>query len=137
MSRQLRLSWLALILAGICWIPSRPKASPPAAYRYVTGAELVFCHEDRVETRIYRSSEKITSLLNYLRLSKTIPGRVLEAPESQHRYRISLWFSDGSQTVYRLYGYNRRSRNDGPWQAVLPVHAQLIYPLFYYLPSDS
>ena len=137
MTRELRISWLLLLIGWISWIPAGKIPNPPGDYRYVTKAEVVFCHEDQTQIRIYQSQGKLTSLLNYLRLTRSIPGREIVEPESQHRYRISLWFSDGSSSVYRLYGYSLLSGNDGPWQAVLPVHAQLIYPLFYYLPSDE
>ena len=136
MTKGFKYSLLTLLLF-VSWIPARPKGRPPLHYRYVTGAELVFCHGSDVETRHYRKPEKLSSLLTYLRLTRPRPGAKIESlPESDHRYRITLRFSDNTQCVCRLYGYNLLSRNGGRWEVVLPVHAQLIYPLFYYLPSD-
>ena len=137
MYRNLKYSWLALLIFFISMIPAQKATAEPVSCRYVTRAEVLFQHDRWEEIRLYLKPEKISSLLTWLRLTKPQAGlSVDQQPESDHRYRITLHYSDGSQCICRLYGYSLLSRDDQVWQAVLPVHAQLLYPLFYYLPSD-
>lgn len=137
MSKSFKYSWLALLIFFLSTIPMQKIAATPANCKYVTQAQVLFQHDRWEESRLYRKPEKISSLLTWLRLTKPQLGLpVDQKPESDHRYRITLQFSDGSRCVCRLYGYSLLSRDGERWQPVLPVHAQLLYPLFYYLPSD-
>lgn len=123
---------LSLLLLGGSFGPR-----PLPRCRYVTRADITFYQGTRQQLQTYLQPGKISSVLTFLRLTEPY-GKVSTAqalPDS-HYYCIRLYYSDGSQGVYRLQDYQYFSKNSDLWQKVSTSQAQLLYPLLHLLPPD-
>ena len=111
--------------------------TPPALTRVVTHIDITSQQENATIQRHYHNTEKVESVLLYLRLLRplykpevdpdTIDGDV---------YEIKLHYSDGQSRTYRQKAHRFISSDRHPWQTVDPEHAAGLYELMRYYPSD-
>ena len=87
--------------------------------------------------REYSNSEKVRSVLNYLRLLNTY-GPPEEQPEGSKvsRIRITIHFSDGEDKLYEQWADQYLRINDGPWALIDPQQGQELYLLLTMTESD-
>lgn len=136
MKRYIKFILLLCILFLCALIPFGGSAAAPQN-RYIVQVRVILHKNEHQQTWNYRQPKKINSFLNYLRTTDP-RGRVYSAQpvSDSHRYRITLYYSDGSQNDYHLQDYRYFCKNPDLWQRVSSAHAQLLYPLLQLLPSD-
>ena len=125
------LAFSASILSGCA-----KKATVP--YRAVTEIDISFRYEDMHLQRHYTQTEKMESVLLYLRLLKPL-GKPDADPEQilQDSYEITVRFSDGSTKFYRQKAHRFLCVQDHPWIRIDPGQASGLYALMRHYPSDS
>ena len=123
----------SLILGGCCNINKETVGQPNLVTHiiadYQKGA-LVFHRE-------YSNSEKVRSVLNYLRLLNTY-GPPEEPPEGGKlsRIRITIHFSDSTNKVYEQWADQYLRIDGGPWSLLDPQQGQELYLLLTMMESD-
>lgn len=116
----------------------RRDGPPKPACRVVTGVDISFRYEDMRLQRHYTNSEKVESVLLYLRLLKPL-GKASHAQElpEEDLYEITVHLSDGSDRIYRQKAHRYFSRPERPWEQIDPGQASQLYQLMRHYPSDS
>lgn len=106
--------------------------------RVVTGVDISFRHEDMHLQRHYTDTQKMESVLLYLRLLKPL-GKPESIPETADRdvYEITVHLSDGDTRIFRQKAHRYLSVPDRPWQLIDPGQAVGLYQLMRHYPSDS
>ena len=122
---------LCLMLCG-CTGPEMPNEN-----RFVTQVHVQLHRDGETVDWTFSQPQKMEVVLYYLRsLDQKSPA--LADPErfSGDRYRIDLFYTDG--TGRRIYQRADRflSEGLGPWQVVEQKKAELLYPLLKTLVSD-
>ena len=107
--------------------PNHTETVVPAAHRVVTRIDVTVIHENQSTTATYTGSQ-MESILTYLRLTEPTATTQFE-PESfrSDTYTFTIYFSDGSQTVYRQIYHDYLQKNGGRWQRIAPK-ADLLFP---------
>lgn len=121
---------LCLLLTG-CNKPPTPKS------KLVTGMRVEMRQEQETLCRKYTDPQKIEAVLSYLRALQE-QDHSCSTPEryAGPRYRIELYYSDGS-TGYVFQHANRfLSRDFHPWQEVNSKYAAFLLPLIKSMPND-
>lgn len=98
----------------------------------------VECRQGAVrQRRHYTSGEKMSWVLNYLRMQKNL-GKPEKNPEQTggDSYTIRVFLSDGHQVTYRQRSDRYFCRDDQPWQMIDPDWGGCFYYLLQTLPSD-
>lgn len=132
-----RLAILLLVVASLlpgCGHWARPGASRP---RVVTGIEASFDSGSIQLHRQYSDSEKMRSVLDYLRCLKTYgkPEPEVVIPQISSA-KIVISFSDGSTKTYEQRGDQFLRQDGGPWQYIDPEQAQEFPLLLGMMESD-
>lgn len=134
---------ILILLALMFTVPfsgcsSRPRPPEPPKCRVVTQIQIWV--ENAAETGLCRYSDphKLTKALNYLRSldpwtapdanPETVPGP---------RYRITLFFSDGSTKVYEQIAYAYLREAGSPWQEISSERALGLPLLLAAVASDT
>lgn len=136
MKQYLKYIFLLCLLFLCALIPYGSNRAMPGN-RYVVQVQVILHKNGHQQTWNYRQPQKINSILNYLRTTDP-RGRVYTAESlaDSHHYRITLYYSDGSQNAYHLQDYRYFCKDPALWQRVSSSHAQLLYPLLQLLPPD-
>ena len=127
--RKIFLSFLFLVFL-LTGCEKSPDASPVP--RYVAQVDVRGTLQ-----RKYTAPEKMSSVLNYLRLLEgggspdTDPERI-----TGDVYEITLSLSDGTRRVYRQRANRYLSRDSHPWERIDPELASRLSPLLEALESD-
>lgn len=105
--------------------------------RVVTQVDISFQNGPIQARRHYSSSEKMSVILNYLRLVNPY-GTPSEDPENADGslFRIQLTYSDGSSKVYLQKSDRYMRIDDGPWKSVDPNRASGLSELLGKMQSD-
>ncbi len=105
--------------------------------RVVTQVDISCQKENMVLNRHYTQSEKMESVLLYLRLIKPL-GKPENDPDTVEReiYRITVHFSDGEKRIYRQKAHRYLSVDGKPWKTIDPEQAAQLYALMQHYPSD-
>ena len=137
MRRYIKWSFLICLLI-LCVIIPFGTGPSAAKNRYVVQAQISLYKSGQQHNWTYLQPEKISSILNYLRTTEP-RGRVYcaQSDANSHHYRITLYYSDGSENTYYLQDYRFFCKNTDLWQRVSDVHAHLLYPLLQLLPTDA
>jgi hypothetical protein len=108
------------------------------AYRAVTAVDISFRYEDMLLQRHYTQSDKIESVLLYLRLLKSL-GTTTEHATGDNRdvYDIAVRFSDGTTKHYLQKSHRFLSRRAHVWERIDPGQAANLYALMRHYPSDG
>ena len=122
-----------LCLSG-CTRLERPTEGSP---RVVTRIEASFDSGTLTLHRQYSDSEKLRSVLTYIRCLKTYgkpdPDEVITAG---NRGTILIFFSDGSTKTYEQRGDQFLRQDGGSWQYIYPEQAQEFPLLLGMMESD-
>jgi len=133
--------WLCLVLSvlflGGC--QHRPPEPAPAPLRLVTSIHIAcYRQENLLLTRQYTQTEKIRSVLDYLRFlfpSGSYPE--VSASLEDPYFKITLFCSDGSQKQYWQLADRYLKEGTNPWQTIDPEKALLLQQLLDALDSDT
>ncbi len=127
-------SFVCIIMSGCA--KSNTKNDPFC--RVVTQVDITCQHEDLFIERHYTDTEKIESVLIYLRLLK--PLTIAESdPDGIDAdiYEINVHLSDGARRIYRQKAHRYISKDFRAWKDVDPGHAAQLYALMRHFPSDT
>ena len=128
--------WILLFTLSLsgCTRLERPTEGSP---RVVTGIEASFDSGTVQLHRQYSDSEKLRSVLNYLRCLKLYgkpePEVVIPALSRGH---IVIFFSDGTTKTYEQRGDQFLRQDSGPWYYLNPEQAQELPLLLGMMESD-
>lgn len=126
MDRRLLFAFFLIVLC--CGGCGKPKEQ--AAVRVVTAIELTATRDGSLHSKTYTDSDTMGSILQYLRkLDPYTPTDI--APDSfrTDAYQITVFYSDGTQTVYRQI-YDRYFQiPDGSWRLIDPHFGNMLSQL--------
>ena len=97
--------------------------------RVVTQIKVTAAAEGQTWENTYTDSLRMESVLCYLRLLKR--GKTANIDPGSFRadrYEITLFYSDGQQTVYRQLHSDFLQLNDGVWKQIEGVKMELLFP---------
>lgn len=136
MKKYLKISLFLCFLMFL--LPGCGKFSDKPHYRVVTGVDISFQHEDALLTRHYTQTEKVESVLMYLRLLKPL-NKPQVPPELSNDdiYRITLYLSDGVTKDFYQAQHRYLIRPDKRFTMIDPGQASELYRLMRYYPSDA
>lgn len=124
----------AIILSGC----NRHDTSAQPLSRVVTQVDIICRREHMLIQRHYTDTQKIESVLLYLRLLKPL-GRPETDPDTVDRdiFEITVHLSDGNKRIYRQKAHRYFSKESRPWEIIDPKQAYWLYDLMARLPSDD
>ena len=131
------------LLVFICFLafllPGCGKAADQGpVYRFVTGVDISFQHEDSLLTRHYTENEKVESVLMYLRLLKPLAKLDgFSELSGEDIYRITVHLSDGVDQHYYQAQHRYLIRPDNSWSLIDPGQASELYRLMRHYSSDT
>lgn len=102
----MRRIFLALLTVSVLWgcAAEAPDATEPPLCRVVTQVEIREETPFPVSQRLYRSQENINRILSGItRLGRKFHTGEMPPPWEPESYRITLYFSDGNQKIYRYH----------------------------------
>ena len=125
----------ALVLGGCM---QRPPSGEQEEFRVVIGVTLRYENGPLNAQRVYTSENKMQRVLDYLRLIDPY-GTPQEDPEAApgSNYRITLYFSDGSQTDYFQKSDRYMLRAGDSWKKIDPARAEELGRIMGQLESDD
>ena len=108
--------------------PGHTAQPVPEGNRVVTQIEVIAVHNGQSASAVYTDSAQIESILTYLRVTDP-SGTTQFEPDSFRAdcYTFVIYFSDGSQNIYRQIYHDYLQKNDGRWQRIGPK-ADLLFP---------
>ena len=117
------MEWIRflLILLTAFLSPNSVSTATPAANRVVTQIDVTVMQDNHATTITYTDDRQMESILTYLRVTEPIATTQFE-PDSfrSDSYTFTVYFSDGSQNVYRQIYHDYLQKNDGRWQRIHP-----------------
>lgn len=135
MSKTFKI-WILSVICFFCLSGCGKKTV--SAYRAVTAVDISFRYEDMLLTRHYTQSDKMESVLLYLRLLKPLQKDVVAPdPDSQDVYDITVRFSDGTSRHYQQKAHRFVCRRENVWEQIDPAQAAQLYALMRHYPSDT
>ena len=108
-----------------------------SAYRVVTAVDISFRYEDMLLQRHYTQSDKVESVLLYLRLLKPLGKTTVPTGNDRDLYHITVLFSDGSTKQYQQRAHRFLNRREHIWEIIDPGYAANLYALMRHYPSDG
>lgn len=137
MKRIIKLFFLSLFLLCIMSGCGKNNTKNDPLCRVVTQVDITCQHEDLLIRRHYTDTDKIESVLIYLRLLNPLTMTEND-PNSIDAdiYEINVHLSDGARRVYRQKAHRYISKDYRPWKDVNPGHAAQLYALMRHYPSD-
>ena len=129
------LFFIFILPLGGC---SRHSSGDSAApLRVVTKIDISYKNGPIHCQRHYNDSDKMTHVLNYLRLIDPY-GTPEEDPETSvgSLFHIELTYSDGSTKVYQQKSDRYMRIDNGPWKSINPAKAEGLSLLLGQLKSD-
>ena len=117
-----------LILLTAFLSPNSVSTTTPAVNRVVTQIDITVITDDHAQTTTYTDDRQMESILTYLRLTEPMATRQFE-PDSfrSSSYTFTIYFSDGTQSVYRQIYHDYLQKNGGRWQRIA-ARAGLHFP---------
>ena len=112
------------------------KKETPAVHRVVTEVQVEFDRDGETITRTYTKNSSVESVLTYLRILRPF-GPTVPQGDFDSTCRITLSYSDGSNSEYVQQGNRYLQRDGGDWQNIDASKGSLIYPMLLLLPSDG
>jgi len=124
----MRLIHFLLVLLTSFLSPNHITAPAADTNRVVTQIEVTVIRNGETSTAAYTDSEQMEAILTYLRMTEPTFTAEL-APDSfrADSYTFTLFFSDGSHTVYRQIYHDYLQKNDEHWRRISPK-AGLLFP---------
>lgn len=112
-------------------------ARPKPLTRVVTRVDIACRREQMLIHRHYTDTEKMESVLLYLRLLEPV-GKPDTDPERilRDQYQITVHLSDGKKRIYRQKAHRYFSADARRWKMIDPEQAAGLYTLMRRLPSD-
>lgn len=133
---HLKRIWVLFLL--FLFIPgSMRRITTTPVPRLVMQIDVTCTRQEQTLQRYYTDQEKMSAILNYLRLAKdqgpaeTDPERILG-----DAFKIVLHYSDGSRKVYYQRADRYLSREQQRWGKIDPEFGMLLYPVVEYMESD-
>lgn len=124
-----------LMLSVSLWGCGKKQPNPP---KLVSGIYITGTHQDAPVSCFYAEPRKMETILYYLRSLEDLGKPKLDPERIMGDYfKITVFYSDGSQKVYRQQADRFLSRNDRPWQKVDARRASMLYPLMKAMPTDQ
>lgn len=131
--------FLFIMFVPVLFFSGCQRQSPePAQLRLVTQVDVQYRHGQQTIRRQYTAPEKMSDLLNYLRLLKDC-GRPETDPEKTlgDACKITLHLSDGSRRVYHQRAGRYLSRDLSPWKKIDPKLGDQLLTILEALESDA
>ena len=133
--RRFFILLVALVLGGCSY------AAPPGedhGPRVITAIEVTASVDGALSHYRYTREEKIRTVMTYLRKAK--PARSVPITPDTFRtdaYRITLYLSDGTETVYHQLYSDYLQNNNGRWHRIDSGHGSALARLLQELPPDG
>ena len=110
----------------------------PKPCRVVTGVRIEIQDDEESAEILYLEHRKISKALNYLRKLNAW-DRLSISPEEihDHRYTITVHYSDGTDKQYQQIGYACYREDKGPWLIISPDLGIRLALLTASVPSDT
>lgn len=126
-----------IFMAFLCLLLSFNLFRAKAVTGFVTHADVTWQTENHRHHRHYNSPEKIQKLLYYLRALRP-KGNADVDPEvlGGNTCKIVLYYQNGQRQIYYQQADRYLSVDSHPWERILPVQAEKLYPLLEEMPSD-
>lgn len=134
-----RKLFFVILLSGLLWgCASRsPEAPQPPLCRVVTQVEI------REETpfpgaqRLYRTEENINRILSGItKLGHKFQAGEMPPPWEPESYRITLYFSDGNQKIYRYHPLRYLYIQQQGWKRINEDRSRDFLALLKQLPAE-
>ena len=130
--------FLLVVLCGALSGCSRADSPQPPVCRVVTQIDVAAAHNGTVHYHTFTDSEKMETILNYLRLVQ--PAGNAEIQPDTFRadaFQITLSYSDSGQTTYYQIYNDYLRKDNGFWKTVDQDQAAALPPLLISMPSDG
>ena len=138
MKKVVKLFFLSFFIAVIMCGCAKNNTKTHPFCRVVTRVDITCQHEDLLIRRHYTDTQKMESVLIYLRLLKPLTISVADAEGvDADIYEITVHLSDGVRRVYRQKAHRYISKDFRAWKDVDPGHAAQLYALMRHYPSDT
>lgn len=109
----------------------------PTPVRLVTQVDVRYRHGQETLLRQYTAPEKMSCVLNYIRLLKGGGSPESDPEQTQGDVcKITLHLSDGSRRVYHQRAERYLSRDLTPWEKIDPELGKRLLPILESLESD-
>ena len=117
-----------LILLAAFLSPNYTSAPIQHTNRVVTRIDVTVIQDNHSSTTTYSDNQQMESILTYLRMTQPTATMQFE-PESfrSDTYTFTVYFSDGSQNIYRQIYHDYLQKNTGRWQRI-DSKADLLFP---------
>lgn len=124
MGKRWKIAYIFVLLFGLCGCEKKQIVAPAV----VTQVQIVCVHDGVQFSRNYTDSEKISAVLNCLRLQRS-QGTAQVDPERLMGdvFVIRIGMSDGTQHIYRHRGGQYLSKDSRPWQIVSREYSGQLY----------
>ena len=124
----MRLIHFLLIFLTSFLSPNYIAAPMPVTNRVVTRIDVTVIQDNHTSTTTYSDNQQMESILTYLRMTQPTAAMQFE-PDSfrSDSYTFTVYFSDGSQNIYRQIYHDFLQKNAGRWQRIDPK-ADLLFP---------
>lgn len=132
--RRIFIVLLALLLTG-CTYYAPPGESH--ASRVITAIEVTASESAQLRHYRYTTEEKMQAIMNYLR--RVRPDLTTAISPDTFRtdaYRITLYLSDGTQTVYHQLYSDYLQKDGGLWRSIDAGQGAALSRLLHELPPD-
>lgn len=128
---------LILCLCGMLNGCSKADLPQQPFCRVVTQIHVTAAHDGTVSHHIYTDSEKMETMLNYLRqLSPDAAANIDPDTFRSDVFQITVSYSDGNQaTYYQIYN-DLFKEGSGSWQKVDADQGASLYPILCSMASD-
>ena len=105
--------------------------------RVVTTIDVTAAHNGTVSHYIYSHSDKMETLLNYLRMVHPDASTDM-APDTfrADAYQITVSFSDGNHSTYYQIYNEFLKKDDGSWMRIDADQGATLYPILCSMPTD-
>lgn len=134
---MLILSLLLIFILPLSGCSRHSTGDSAASLRVVVKIDVSYKNGPIHCQRHYNDSDKMTQVLNYLRLIDPY-GTPQENPDAAvgSLFHIKLTYSDGSTKVYQQKSDRYMRIDDGPWKTINPSKAEELSLLLGQLESD-
>ncbi len=126
------LTWILSIMMSGLVVHAEPE------YHVVTDIAVTAAHNAEITEYRYSDTHQLREILNYLRrLDTYAPADIAADTFRSDAFRITLYLSDGSQTVYHQIADGYLQKDGGQWLKTDPKFASSLRRLLLRLEAEG
>ena len=127
----------ALLLAALLLTGCVGKKSAPSNTVVVSRITVDYLQEEQTVEKVFVTQYKMRQILNHFRTLGQKYSPIIDPDTlTGQAFRVRVFFSDGSERLYRTKSDRYIRTNDGPWQQTDPQKLQQLNFLLLSLPAD-